>query len=1098
MTAPAYRVDGREAASEIFYAHACDPQRSVVVEACAGAGKTWMLVSRLLRALLEGAEPTQVLAITFTRKAAGEMRNRLDEWVRDLAAADADVQLRELRARGLGAAEAQALLPRLVELPERLLRDGRSVPVLTFHAWFAQLLGQAPQTLRAQLGLPPVHELLEDTALLSAELNRALFRRVQADPALREAYAGLVRRHRRGGVERWLDAARQQIGTLARADEAGVAAGSVPPAHALWPDEAGRDHAGRAIAEPTLGLVLDELARQLGGSGKSLQVKAAERLRSAREAKDPADALAAAWQALYNDEGEPRQRLGQHPLLAPAAEAILGLRDRQLQREAHADQQALLQLSRVLRQEYAALKRRRGLVDMDDLERMAEQLLGDSTMAGWVQERLDQRLRQVLVDEFQDTNPAQWQLLLGWLSSYGGAGGGASGRQGLSVFIVGDPKQSIYRFRGAEAGVFQAARDFVVQGLGGHALACDHTRRCAPSVVAAVNAVFGAASAQGGWLDFRPHSTASDAAGRVWRLPGVERPPPSPRAPRSAPAEAADDTPWRDPLTEPLREPDTVLAQQEAVQVAQAVGHLLAHEGLRPEDVMVLARRRVTLAHVADALAAAGVPHVLAADLKLHETAEALDLAAVVDVLVSPQHDLSLARALRSPLFGVSDDALLALSDRARRQRRGWLPTLLAEPPFGGAELERARALLQAWQACAARLTPHELLDRIVHEGDLVARLAARVPAARRAAAQHELQSVLSATLAHGAGRWPSAYGWLRSLKAGELKAMGAVPPGAVRLFTVHSAKGLEAPAVVVCDCDAAPPREEQQTLLVDWPAERQAPRALAFARSRAYVPPSLRALCATQDAAEARERLNALYVAMTRAERILVFSRTERSPAHGPPSWWDRVQPHADAWTPQPATVAPLAAAVDDACVPELPVPPTGLPGLAPALRPLRAPAADPPAARLGQAVHRLLEWAAARAPVPGPAELVSWAASACGQAGLPAAAAPEVAAAAAAVLSNPDSARFFDPARLLWAGNEVPLAGPQGLMRIDRLVALAGTDHAREWWVLDYKLAERPDTVAAYREQLAAYVAAVQALQPGEPVHAAFIAGQGRLVPL
>ena len=114
---------------------------------------------------------------------------------------------------------------------------------------------------------------------------------------------------------------------------------------------------------------------------------------------------------------------------------------------------------------------------MGDLERTALVLLSDSALSGWVQERLDARVSHVLIDEFQDTNPLQWQALHSWLSSYSGAGNAPS------VFIVGDPKQSIYRFRRAEPQVFRAAKQFVVQGLEGDVLSCDHTRRNAPEVL---------------------------------------------------------------------------------------------------------------------------------------------------------------------------------------------------------------------------------------------------------------------------------------------------------------------------------------------------------------------------------------------------------------------------------------------------------------------------------------------------------------------------------------------------------------------------------------------------------------------------------------
>src|SRR5688572_22519460 len=186
MNGAAYEHNGQHVTREAFYTVACDPRRSVVVEACAGAGKTWMLVSRILRALLDGAEPQQILAITFTRKAAGEVRARLAEWLGEFAADRSTVEERvdALRARGLAPVAAQRLEGALGALRTRLLRSERAVDVRTFHGWFAQLLAQAPQQLLRRLELPAPWTLVEDTAALEPELFRRFLRRVDADDAL--------------------------------------------------------------------------------------------------------------------------------------------------------------------------------------------------------------------------------------------------------------------------------------------------------------------------------------------------------------------------------------------------------------------------------------------------------------------------------------------------------------------------------------------------------------------------------------------------------------------------------------------------------------------------------------------------------------------------------------------------------------------------------------------------------------------------------------------------------------------------------------------------------------------------------------------------
>ena len=1086
----AYRVAGRVVGSEAFYAAACDPARSVVVEACAGAGKTWMLVSRILRALLAGVEPQQVLAITFTRKAAGEMRERLDEWLagHSVTRSTHAARVLALVQRGMSPAQAEAAADTLGGLHERLLRSGRRVEVRTFHAWFGQLLSHAPLTLLQRLSLPAAYETIEDTFTLRDALFRRFHRSVQADAALRADYLALVHRHRRSTLLQWLEAAWFRAPELARADAAGTAEPAVPSAATRWPACAVVPEPAALLLQPPLSQQLGALARQLGASSKATPQKAGQALQQALQAADGAAALQGACEALFTAKGTLRKHLGEPPALADVVQALELVQVMQRQQAAHLDHMAMLRLSRVLLADYTQLKHQHGLVDMADLERAAEALLGDGELAGWVQERLDQRVRQLLIDEFQDTSPLQWQALHGWLSSYVGAGGGISGQQPPAVFIVGDPKQSIYRFRGADPKVFDAARDFVVHGLDGLLLQCDHTRRNAPAVIEAVNTVFGDAAQADGWEPFRAHTTDSVAAGQVLCLPGVMRPP---RAAAGAPAEL-----WRDSLTEPRTEPEARLQAEEAAQVAAAVQALIVQHGLAPGEVMVLARRRVVLAHVAQALARLGVPHVVAESLALHESPEAQDLVALLDVLCSAGHDLSLARALRSPLFSVGDDDLLWLSHAAAAPARPWLVTLLDAAALPSATLQRAQRLLRAWQPLATTLPPHDMLDRIVHQSDLIARLAAAVPAARRSAALHAVQSLLAAALSQDAGRFSTVYGFVRQVRAGRVRAPGVAPSDAVQLLTVHGAKGLEARAVVIADADPADRPAERAQLLVDWPVSHGAPRGVAFVRSVSALAPTLAEAWALQEQAQAREEINGLYVAMTRAREWLVFSRTEPRNAPAARSWWQRVHTQAAAWQPGAdkaagavhGTPPALPAAVQVPVLPRWHGAPAGPPPAAPD---------DARAARLGQAVHRVLEWAAGADGAAAGVDLPSLAAAAAASFGLAPAQAGTVQRVAQSVLYSPSCARFFRGPALRWAGNEVPVSWAGQALRIDRLVLLHDADEPT-WWVLDYKLAADPTTVLAHREQLQAYVAAVQALQPGDRVRGAFITGQGGLVTL
>lgn len=1067
MNTPAYRADGHLIEREAFYALACDPQRSVVVEACAGAGKTWMLVSRILRALLEGAQPQEILAITFTRKAAGEMRERLHEWLRAFShhAMGDEARARELQLRGLDAAQARTLAPALGRLHEALLANGRSVEIRTFHAWFSQLLRAAPRELLAELGLAPGMTLMEELDDHRAAVFRRFHAAVAADAALRADHAALVQRRGRDQLRKWLEAALDKRVELELADAAGTLNASMPP-----PDCEG--HPCAALKSDAWQRSLRALAQALGqGSAKAAQT-AASVLIDAVASPDGEAMLKGLRAALFTKEGKPR-KLGDLPQLNAVVAEVEALVAQVQQYEAHQEHAQLVRLSRVLLRELSDYKRARGLADMADLERCALALLRDTSLSGWVQERLDMRIRHVLIDEFQDTSPLQWHALHSWLSAYAGAGGGASGQRPPGVFIVGDPKQSIYRFRRAEPRVFGAAREFVTAGLQGSWLACDHTRRNSPEVLAAVNQVFEQAEREYRYEGFRPHTTElSPVRGAgVYAVPAVLRPP------KVSKGQPAQPSLWRDSLSVPRHEPEALLREQEARHVAHAVQELLREGHARAGEVFVLCRKRASLRLVARELQALHLPYAAAEDHALMDSAEVRDLVAVLDVLASPDHRLSLAHALRSPLFGATDDELTQLALAAREHGDWWQALHHAQSPA----LARAAHLLAAWQDAASRLPPHDLLDRIVFEGEVRERVAAVVPPEQRLTALNAIDALLAQALSLDGARYATPYNFVRALKRRLLKATAPVQPDVVQLLTVHGAKGLEAKVVFVMDAQPEAAKPDTATLLVDWPVEADRPRRCAFLYSEAQCPPSLRELMAEEMQAREREELNGLYVAMTRARERLVFSRTE--PYLAGASWWQRVEALAQPWQPGAPTQArgDGAAPITLQALPAVPLPPRAEPAV------LRSP--DTPATRLGEAVHRVLEWASGPG---GEADLAELAEAAAAEFGAPAG---EVARLAGAIWHNPQCRRFLAGPGLLWAGNEVPMADAGEMLRLDRLVRL-DEGSGPTWWVLDYKLALRPGEQAEYREQMLRYRRAVAALTPGEPVRCALINGLGDVI--
>jgi len=1077
----AYEHNGRPVTREAFYAIACDPHRSVAVEACAGAGKTWMLVSRMLRALLDGCAPHEILAITFTKKAAGEMRQRLQEWLEHFAQAPLDDLAHELVIRGISPQAAQDKREALQNLYQTLLASGRPVQIRTFHSWFAALLGTAPLALLQAQGLPAHFELLEDDAEAVREVWSPFLHTVADDAGLRADYEAVVARHGRSQTHKALEAALAKRVEFDLADAAGVVDASVEPVDTLFPDLAGEGGPLPTLLRHERAALL-AAAQALGrASAPTFSAKGME-LETAITTADADGAIT----ALFTQKGEPRKFSDKLAGIEAVRHAqALGARAlaAQRQHEAWQHQQRMARLARCLIAQYAAVKQQHGWVDMNDVERTALVMLADPVLSGWVQQRLDARVRHLLVDEFQDTNPLQWQALHAWLSGYAGSGGG---QQPPSVFIVGDPKQSIYRFRRAEPQVFIAAQNFVRQGLGGDLLSCDHTRRNATGVIAAVNHALGAAQAQGETSGFRDHTTESQDPGTLLRLPPILPPEPASSA-------DAGTLHWRDSLTEPRHEPEETQRMRESAQAAAWVAAQIA-AGTPPREVLVLARKRDRLAALQDALRALHLPCVQPEKADLHDAPEVQDVIALLDALVSPGHDLSLARALKSPLFGRDDDVLVALALLRKQPEHAacsWFD-LLQKSELLATDQQALGANLALYRSWVERWPPHDALHAIYQHADVLARFAAAAPATQRAVVQANLRALLSAALQHGGGRYLTPYAFVRAMKKGGVRAPGRVDAEAIRLLTVHGAKGLEADCVLLLDTDTRPQKAETMGVLVDWPGEQAEPARFVFLASESTPPPSAVDALAAEQQARQREELNMLYVAMTRAKHCLAISSVQpATPAPG--SWWNRLAPLMEEVESVPAADATEETTHDQFTLAELP-PYHATPVEA---EPETAPST--PASRQGEAMHQLLEQAGVAGPPLSDLRTHGWPAARMARLAqdfdIPPDAARQAAATAQRILAG-EGAWAWDAAAVALAVNEAPLMYQGQSLRLDRLVRLHAPREGARWWVLDYKSAAQPERQPQLIAQLQRYRAAVQAQVPGEAVGAAFLSGEGRLV--
>ena len=1091
----AYECNDQPVEAAVFTAVACDPARSVVVEACAGSGKTWLLVARMLRLLLAGAAPAELLAITFTRKAAQEMRERLLQLLKQLALESDDDVRQLLRERGVPEAALAATLPQARGLYERVLSDAQSLSIDTFHSWFARLIQVAPLAS----GVPHGYALSESSGEMLAEAYRRLMQNLSGDAGnetRNETRAALVRLYEIAGdwnAKRLLDA------FVDKRAEWQAAQIEAPPldslAHMLGPD---------ALSDARLALWQDAslvqrfsaMAQLLGQGAKRNQDRAVQ-----IESALTGGATVENFIQLYSEfidsaKGGPRGNDHKRGKLALAIEkqygadggtvfesefaalatALTGLQSRAMEPLVLELNRALFAVGSAYLDCYRDIKAEQRVFDFADLEWQAYRLLLDPAHAAYMQSRLDARYKHILLDEFQDTNPLQWCIVRAWLGAYGGDAAQPS------VFIVGDPKQSIYRFRRAEPRVFGEAKRLLAE-RGASLLRTNQTRRNAQAVVAELNT-----GMQGNAL-FSPQTTASDAIGAVWRL-GLAR---------EEGAEDSVSTDLRNPLVTPRMEQEDERRYREGLAVASALiaarAAVLDQTGTLPPwaETMLLVKKRAHLAAYEKALREMGVPFVSDKRGGLLESLEVSDLIALLNFLITPGDDLALAQVLKSPVGGATDEDLIALAEG----EGSWWCRLQALQ--GAAQdrphLARISGLLQGWLRAAPQLPVHDLLDLILHQGQLLSRYAEAVPAAMRGQAVGNIEAFLELSLALDAGRYPSLPKFIAALHALRRGDSGDAPDeanleaafDAVRILTIHSAKGLEAQIVAVLDANHSEAAREDIGILCDWPLERDGPTHFSAFGRKSERGAARDRMFAEEEGLKAQEDWNLLYVAATRAKRMLIISGVvgakgadEDGIVAG--SWYDRLRhvPLRDMNESGAADAQTLAETFSMTL-------------FDPPALPLDVQSAQPAAfesAEIDEGIllHGLMErmtqtgqWPVA---LPDALAIARWLGST-----------QELAATvrkqAATILGQAPLARFFDPAQYRAAHNEFELAHEGQFLRLDRFVRFD-----EEAWVLDYKRQLLPGERADYRRQLAQYREAVQALYPGLTARTALILADGSLL--
>ena len=1121
---------------------AADPAASVWVAASAGTGKTTVLANRVLSLLLADTPPERILCLTFTKAAAAEMANRvaheLGAWatIDDAELAKRLTELNGMTPEGDALERARRLFAQVVDAPEGLR-------IATIHAFCQSLLRRFP----LEAGLVPHFEVLDERT--AAELMESARDEVlaaaapEADPSLAAALAEVTRHAAEDEFHALMvelaDARGRVTQLLAKAGGVEAATRMLYRRLGLGPGEGEAAIVAQASAEASFaGEALKEAASALA-HGSATDRARGEAIAAWIAAPPAARAERFdAYLALFlTNDGNPRKTLAtkaarQQPkdpeeVLRAEASRLAAALERRRTATTAAASAALLRLGSAVLAAYEAHKRRQAFLDYDDLILGTLELL-ESQGAAWVLYKLDQGVDHILIDEAQDTNPDQWRVVAALAEEFfAGAGAREVAR---TIFAVGDAKQSIFSFQRADPAAFESMRRRFAAKVAQverawRSITLEVSFRSTPAVLRAVDAVFSRPAAADGVV--AEGETVRHFASRAGRAGLVEL------WPLVLPRERVERPHWSLPIgREAANSPLARLAALIAARIRGWIdeGELLPSRGraIHAGDVMVLVRRRtVFVEELVRALKAAQVPVAGVDRMVLTDQLAVMDLLALGHFLLLPEDDLTLACVLKSPLVGLSEEQLFTLA-YGRGGRSLWheLRRHADEDPAFAA----AAAYLSGLLSRVDFTPPYELFAEILGgEGGAAERSGLkRILARLGPEAEEPLDEFLALALAYERTHVPSLEGflhWVRSGQAEIKRDPEASARNEVRIMTVHAAKGLEAPIVILPDTVQVPQSTrhllwlEGEGLGFLWPPRREHEDGLAAAlRGEARL---------KRD----QEYRRLLYVAMTRAQdRLYVCGWRTRSEMRAE-SWYGLVRSGlegiaepfafdcraeiADGWSgeglrlssPQevgpeeekrpgfyPAAAEPLPAWVQKP-PPTEPRPQRPLAPSRPADEepPIRSPLGEDEARhfRRGLLVHRLLELlpelpAAARADacaryLARPAH------------GLSSAARHAIARETLAVLEDPAFAPLFAPG----SRAEVALVGEiNGRViagQIDRLLV-----DERQILIVDYKTnRSAPESAAEiaplYLKQMAAYSSLLALIYPGRTVRAALLFTEG-----
>ena len=856
---------------------AAAPDTSVWVSANAGSGKTRVLVDRVARLLLAGTPPARLLCLTFTKAAASEMATRLFRTLGGWATMPDDSLLAELQELTGAPAHAERLRDAR-RLFARALETPGGLKIQTIHAFCESLLKRFP----LEAGLSPHFDVADEgtaQALLEEAFDGVL---AHLDPHVRTEMAEAVGRLSEICTHETLLGHVRTLQTLWRRhglEEPETEVAALARTLGLQPGTTASQVRAEFAAESGRHGWQEALERVAQDRTKTFQAKAAALLAALR-GNEPAMREPAFRAFALRKDGDrlkdlaPKKLLETYPGLGDTLEAIqdwVVAMDARVRAARQLDaMDDILTVARAVDDRYRQAKRARALLDYDDLIDAARDLLVHGHMTPWVLFKLDGGIDHVLVDEAQDTAPEQWAIV-GALTEEFFAGEGARPLP-RTLFAVGDEKQSIYSFQGADPRAVADTRErFRTAALNADAAwaqpRLETSFRTVPPVLEVVDAVFADPAARDGLV----FEAGEEIAHRAFRAgePGSVELWPLLENEQDAPPDV-----WWTEVDRPSPSSGKLkLARLVAEQVAAWLNGPdrrridALQRDARPGDILILVRSRDALARaIARELKERGVPVAGMDRMVLTEQIAVMDLLAVAEVALLPEDDLTLAAALKSPICGLTDDHLIALAP----ERKGTLWQALetaAAAPDAPPEVAAAHGLLARARARADFTAPYEFFSWLLDVEDGRRRLAARLGPE----IHDPVDELLAQSLDFERTGTPALQAFLHWIRrsAHEVKREMEQRADAVRIMTVHGAKGLEANIVILPDTTRKPSDGARTAGLF----HDETLHATVWGQSKSGDADPVKEARLRREAANAMEERRLLYVALTRARDQLIVA---------------------------------------------------------------------------------------------------------------------------------------------------------------------------------------------------------------------------------